>query len=358
MTLVHAYGYATEDTILQRRIQLPRGALAHVSAGQNLNTMDVVGVYDIPGEHRLLDVSKALNVRPRKAVRMIQVLEGQSFSEDDILAERSRFLRKPIKIAAPFSGKIVTIDNGLMLLESRPSHKEVVTPVPGRVISAEHGSHVTMETRATRIQLAWGHGTLAAGLIRVLDDHPTEQADPARFNIDHRAGIVVTGGTLTPEFIAAAEDIRVRALIAPSATAGMRDHLMSLPFGVGLIQGFGTMPISETVLNLLQTYQGNEASLDLTEAGDWRENRPEIIIPIDNGVPSAEAQQPNIEPLWSVGTRVRLLQEPHLGEFGKIRAMPPDLLQFDRGVWAQGAHVELQNGSRIYVPLMNLEYLS
>jgi len=126
-------------------------------------------------------------------------------------------------------------------------------------------------------------------------------------------------------------------------------------FPVGITQGFGVLSMTDRILNLLNTYNGREIAIDMTTSEDWREIRPEIIIPV-TGQTVPEERDTATQP-FKVGQKVRLLQLPNLGEIGTISALPPDLNATESGFWLPGAMVQLPSNATIFVPFANLEHL-
>jgi hypothetical protein len=187
-----------------------------------------------------------------------------------------------------------------------------------------------------------------------MDNTPGVPADAGRLNIDHRGAIVVIGTQLTSEFLKAASEIRVKGVIAPSMNASLVPDVEKVDFPLGLTQGFGRAAMNERIFNLLFTYNGREIAMDMTVSPDWRDNRPEIIIPV-TGQNAPEDRPTDL--VFMVGQKARILQMPHFGEIGTITALSSDAQQLESGLWSTGATVQIQSGPTVFVPFANLEHL-
>jgi hypothetical protein len=243
-----------------------------------------------------------------------------------------------------------------VLLEGEPKAVEVLASIPGRVASVEPGRGAIVEAHGALVQLAWGCGGLAWGVLKVMAPDAEGQADPGAFNIDHHNAIVAINAPLNEPYLQAADEKHVRAIIAPSADATLLPALEDLRYPVALTQGFGDMRMSERILGLLQTNNGREIALDAAPPGHWRAERPEIII-IPLSAPSEPVAPYVPGELLEIGQRVRILAPPHLGEIGEVVGLPPRERYLESGLWLHGAEVKLSSNETVFVPFANLEHL-
>jgi hypothetical protein len=126
-------------------------------------------------------------------------------------------------------------------------------------------------------------------------------------------------------------------------------------YPVGITQGFGDAPMSQAVIDLLRVNNGREVALDATRPEGWHAARPEIIIPLPAPANPPPLRAPGA-PL-RVGTRVRIVRNPHLGAIGQVTDLPARPRQLYSGLWARGAEIELPSGEVVFVPFANLEHL-
>lgn len=357
MNSVFSLTRVTAVTAIRRFRKLPPAGIPRVSLSQPVKALDVVASAELPGNFRVIKLDKQLRVDPQYAETCMIKREGDLVQKGEVLAIRSISLgMRKLRVTSPMDGRIVRITGGQVIIESERKHQEIYASVPGRVVAIEVGEHVTVETNAALIQIAWGYGGLAWGTLKVMDAEPGLTTDAKRFNIDHRGAIVVVGSPITEEFLKGAIEMRVKGLIASSMRSNLIPLFNKVEFPVGLTQGFGMLPMSERILGLLNTYNGREAALDMSLSADWRDMRPEIIIPISSGQTAPEDRSPG-QYEFIVGQKARILQPPYLGEIATVTALPAEMRQLESGLWMPGAQMQLSTGETAFVPFANLEYL-
>ncbi|MBN1427029.1 MAG: hypothetical protein JXB07_01510 [Anaerolineae bacterium] len=357
MTSAFSFSRVTAVTTIRRLRRLPPTGIPKISLSQPVKALDVVAIAEMPNNFRVLKLDKQLRTEPKYAETFMIRRVGDMVQKGEVLAIRkiSLGLRK-LRVVSPIDGRIVHMENGQVVIEGERQRQEIFASVPGKIVAMEVGEQVTVETNAALIQIAWGLGGLAWGTLKLMDTEPGLTTDAKRFNIDHRGSIVAIASPLTEEFLKGAIEIRVKGLIASSMHSNLLPLLSKVEFPVGLTQGFGRVPMCERILNLLSTYNGREIALDMTFSPDWRDARPEIIIPVSSGQSSAEDRSGD-QHEFRVGQKARVLQPPYLGEIGTINSLPDDVCRLESGLWMPGARMQMSTGETIFVPFVNLEYL-
>jgi hypothetical protein len=354
---VFSLSRVTAVTSIRRVRKLPPAGIPRVSLSQPVKALDVVASAETPGSFRVIKLDTQLRIDPKYAEACMIKREGDMVQKGEVLAIRNISLgMRKLRVTSPIDGHIVRITGGQVIIESEGKHQEIYASVPGRVVAIEVGEHVVIETSAAMIQIAWGYGGLAWGTLKVMDAEPGLTTDAKRFNIDHRGAIVVIGSPITEEFLKGAIEMRVKGLIASSMRSSLLPLFAKVEFPVGLTQGFGSLPMSERVLGLLNTYNGREVALDMTLSADWRDMRPEIIIPVSSGQTVMEDRGSGRYE-FKIGQKARILQPPYLGEIGTVTALPAEMCQLESGLWMPGAHMQVPAGETVFVPFANLEYL-
>lgn len=360
MTPIIRHARVTPTARIRRMHRMPAGSTPRVLEGQIVKATDTLAVAEVASEHRVVDVADVLNVEPDDAKTYIEKSPGDRVLEGDVLASKRGFLGFGQKtVESPVDGRILRIEEGKILLEGERIRLEVEATVPGRVASIVPDSHIVVETSGTAIQLAWGQGGLSWGALKVMDEIPSLETQPDRFNIDHRGALIVIGSPLTEDFLQAASDIRVKGVLAASVSASLLPMIEELDYPVGVTQGFGKYSMSQSVLDLLHQHNGQEAVLDAGDPSNWRERRAEIIIPLGSQQRASNRDAAANTPL-QVGDRVRVLQTPYLGTIGTVASIPADPRRLPSGLWAPGAVVEIEQmamGRGVFVPFANLERL-
>jgi transcription antitermination factor NusG len=338
--------------------RLPHGSNLRVAPKQTVKAMEVVAVSEMPEERHLIDLARRLRVKPERVQDYLLKQQGDPVSAGEPIAIRRGFLglgRQ--RVLSPTDGRIAWLQGGRVLIEGGVRRVEVPASLTGRVLSAEPGEYITIEGHGGVIEVAWGTGGLAYGTIKVMDTLSSYNTESGRFNIDHRGSIVAIGSPLTEQFYKEATDIRVKGIIAASMSAHLLPLVENPPFPIAITQGFGQLPMSDRVLNLLATHNGREIILAMTASDDSRESRPEIIIPISSGQTSESRSQEEPNLTFRVGQRVRILQHPYMGEIGTITRLPEGVQQLPNGLWMPGADVEVSPARTVFVPFANLQHL-
>jgi hypothetical protein len=355
MTHVFSQGRVSTIANIRRHHSLPVGAGSRVIGSQFIKANEIIAISEHPTEYRLVDAALQLRVSPAQLGGFLLKREGESVQQDEVLASRRiLFQFRPLEVLAPISGFIRTITAGKILIEGIRERIEILSPIPGRVLSVAQDEYVVIELKGVQIQLPWGHGQPVWGTLKLVGEAPANEIEGFRFNIDHRGAIVAMGAPLTETILREASDIRVKGLIGASLPARLVPLVWEMDFPVGITQGFGRLPMSDRIFNLLKTYNGREMALAVSGEADWREMPPEIIIPIDTT--AAPEDLGRAQP-FAPGQKVRILQTPYLGEIGTITSLSDGPQQLESGLWMPGAFVEMPTGETQYLPFTNLEQL-
>ncbi|MCC6904884.1 MAG: hypothetical protein IT326_03510 [Anaerolineae bacterium] len=354
MALIYADRVISSSVTIRHEYALPPGSTAQVSIGQRVRALDPLAVNDLSTRYRLINLAEALHAPPEIARDLMRRLEGDMVEKGDEIAARTRFLGRT-RVLAPVSGRIAEVTGPYVLIEAEQAHTEVSSPAPGRIIDLDIQSYVSMEMSGTILELAWASGRSVWGTLKVLDTAPSEEANASRITIDHRGSIIVVGSPLTADLIEAGSRAAIKGLIGSSISHRLLPLPDDLTFPVAVTQGFGALPMSPALLPLLAAHDGRDIALNLGIGPHWREKRPEIIIPVESSPPPFQPR--NRLAVFSVGDRVRVLQEPWIGGIGTIRHIPGQAYQLQSGLWASGALVETAPRETVFVPFENMEYL-
>jgi hypothetical protein len=357
MSYTQSYARVTPLTLIRRLRLLPREGDVLVSSGRLVKANEAVARAIVPQEHRFVNVARLLGVRPDRVERHLLKEVGDEVKQGETIAGRRALLGlRRVRVSSPVTGVVKAVIGGRVLLEGEPEVVEVLASVHGRIASIEPGRGVTVEAYGALVQLAWGRGGLAWGVLKVMAANAEGQADPGALNIDHHNAIVAVNAPLNESFLRVADESHVRAIISPSADVALLPVLEGLRYPVALTQGFGDMPMSEGILSLLKANNGREIALDAATPERWRAERPEIIIPLSQAPDERVAQYVPGEPL-EMGQRVRILTPPYLGEIGEVVDLPPRERCLESGLWLHGAEVKLSSKETVFVPFANLEHL-
>ncbi|MFO7540727.1 MAG: hypothetical protein R6X32_22030, partial [Chloroflexota bacterium] len=165
----------------------------------------------------------------------------------------------------------------------------------------------------------------------------------------HENHILVAGTIQDEALLEQAVFEEVIGLIVGTMNARLCDVARRLQIPLILTDGIGNYPMARPFFDLLQQWEGHEASL-LTSAD--RERRPQIIIP--HPVTADQAQLPTYQPL-APGHTVRLLRQPYQGQIGQVMQLLNKAQVTEAGIKTHGAMVALAEDQTVFVPYANME---
>ncbi len=253
---------------------------------------------------------------------------------------------------APFEGTITGYGRGRLLLEAEAARHQLQALVPGTVLQVWEGRGVLIETQGAHIQGAWGNGKEAFGVLRLVVRAARHALRAKRLDASAQGAIVVGGSSLDEETIDQAIEMQVRGIIVGGVPPLLIPRLKSLEFPVVVTEGIGTIPMSEATFKLLRSLDGREVSISGQLKTRWNRERPFLLVPM----PSEIAAPVNPETPLEVGSKVRGLRWPYLGQSGAVVDLPPGMSILESGARMHGAQVNF-DGEDVFVPFPNLEQL-
>jgi hypothetical protein len=341
---------------IRRERMLPARGQVMVSPGEFVGPADVVARCELPGAVRVVDVGRTLRVRPEQAEKYVRKAAGDSVQVDEVLAApRGLFGRLRRACRSPVDGRVLTVRNGLVLIEATSTVVELCAHIKGQVTNVMPGLGVVIGTVGALIQGVWGTGGEADGVLKVLVDNPQRPLRAHAIDVSCHGTLVVGGRLLDEKALEQAAEAKVRGVIVGSVNADLRPLLRDLPFPVLLTEGFGSVPISEPAFELLQANVGREAMMNAAVQTRWGARRPEVVIPLraEEKMPASDTTAQALE----IGARVRILRAPHLGVIGEVLDLPAVAQVVDSGARLPIAVVDLGGGQVVKIPLNNLELI-
>jgi hypothetical protein len=343
------------NTIMRRERMLPVRGEVLVGTGSRVEPSDIVASAMLPSEVHLLNVAKVLSVNHEDLDRYLQVSVGDLVAEGDILAGGrgpSRLFRRTYY--SPTKGMVAAISNGRLLIQSGRTTLELEAHYRGTVINAMSGLGAIIEIRGALIQGVWGSGKEGFGVLRLAVSDPAQSIEPKTIDISCRGTVLVGGSSIDEEALYLAQEMQVEGIVVGGLGAGLRELASSMPFPVIVTGGMGRFAISRPIFDLLQAFEGQEASIRGAMEARGGTVRPEIIIytPQAAGEPVVESRP---EFVVSEGSQVRIVRGPHAGETGKVVGFPSSMKKVETGASFRGIEVRLESGEEVFVPQANLE---
>jgi hypothetical protein len=341
-------------TMIQRERRLPAPGEVMVRNGERVEPTQVVARVHQTHDFRIIDVARALRVPKSQVKRYMLKGIGDTVEADQVLATRGRLFGRPVR--APAKGAIVAIGNGRVLLEVEPELIEVRAYLKGVVTQVTPGQGVVIEAPGAIVQGTWGCGGEAFGVLRAVADKRDESLRAKHIDVACHGAIVVGGGTIEASALEQAQQLQVRGLIAGSMDGELRAQAESMPFPIILTEGWGRVPMSEPLFDLLRGQSGREASISAETRVRYGVQRPEVLIPLP--VESRPSPPPPPGAPLTVGAKVRVVRPPYLGAVGIVSAIVPQAQRVDSGARVHGVEVDLggETGT-VFVPYVNLELL-
>lgn len=348
---------------LERRLPAPGEIMVRMDS--RVEPDDLIGQCSVPGEPVLIDVAGTLGIEPREMMRRMRRRPGDRVVFRDLLARR-----RGRSLLAPVTGTVTAVDEatGFAVLTPDPIPASVSATLRGTVIAVQSQRAVTIATPAAVVQGAVGFGGEQWGVLRLLVTDPADQITPEMIDARSAFSILLGGAGITIEALRKAQREQVKGIVVGSIDAdvlrafwGDRLRLSwsdllrigtALPLfddgpTIFITEGFGTRPMSRSAFNLLTQSDRQEVHLDGTTRLSTPQRRPRLIIPLSQASP---AMPHPVE----VGSRVRVLDEAHLGALGRVETLR------ERGRLASGVRmstfvVVLDGGTRLELPAAAIE---
>jgi hypothetical protein len=346
----------TPLTTIRRERLLPARGQVLVQPGEFVGPADVVARCELPGEIRVVDVSRSLGVRRDLAIKYIRKAEGDPVQAGDVLAApRGLFGMLRHSCRASMDGQVIAVRNGLVLIEEAATTFELVAHWKGQIASIMPNLGVVISTVGSLIQGVWGSGGEAEGILKVLVDSPQKPLRAHAIDVSCHGTLVVGGRILDEKVLEQAVEANVRGIIVGSVNADLCPVLQSLPFPVMITEGFGALSICQPIFSLLHSNVGREAMLNGDIEVHRNARRPELVIPLraEDGQPKEQAAPLALQ----IGMQVRVLRAPYLGTLGTVVDLPPLPRAVESGARLPVAEIDPGDGEAIDVPLANLELI-
>lgn len=262
--------------------------------------------------------------------------------------------------------------NGDVSLNRQRPGETLPAGLRGRVVDITRRGGVVIESRAAVLQGAIGAGNQVAGVLTMWqapDAGGGQQAIPP-------GALLVIPGPLNFAMLRQAMISGVVGVIASSISSRdfegfLRSDLIELidstdvelaqahlpQMTVLLTEGLGTIAMPARTMNLLSHYQGSIALLSgVTSVRQYI--FPELVI----SLPAKEVQQswhPVLpDPTLTLGAQVRVCSGDYEGAIGSIDYLYSHEQVFPSGIRARAAHLRLEDGSMLTIPLTLVERIS
>ena len=337
-------------TSIRRMRTLPIAGRVLVRTGQKVNASDVIAQARVPSGHMVLDVRRGLGIPQASAAERAIVRQvGDKLEKGDVIAESGGIFARIVR--APADGEIISINGGQVLIRVRTTAVEVRAGFAGTISDIIKDQGAIIETSGALIQGVWGNGRMDSGMLLILSKTPDEELNRQQIEVSMRGAVIMGGHCANPEVLRVGGELQLRGLVLSSMSSDLVPLASSLPYPILVLEGFGKIPLNQTAFKLLSTSEKRDVSVSAAyhpAAGE----RPELIIPlpaIGQSAPETDYFAPN--------QTVRIQGAPYAGKVGTFVQARPGLVTLPNGLKVQAADVQLDNDTRVTVPLANLEVI-
>ncbi len=333
----------------ERMLPLPGEVTVHV--GQRVEPWDAVAQVDMPGGYRIVQVSQALKVQGSDVRQYLLKQEGDEVKAGEPIAIRGGIFRRAVR--SPVNGFLAAVGAGRVLVEASTNLVQLRAGMRGRVASVKPRWGVVVETVGAIVQGVWGNGQEGHGVLKTVADSPRSVLTREKIEVGFQGAVILAGQGMTLEALEFAQDMQVRGIIVGSLEAALMQAAQAAGFPIIVTEGWGSIPMSPVILDVLASQDGREVSLNGQVQTGWRQVRPEVIVPL---LASEAPPARSVRPLaLEEGNMVRILRQPYMGATGIVVALPKAPRKLASGGAFLGAEVELPTHERVFVPFADLE---
>ena len=359
----------TSNAPIRRERRLPTKGEVLVIEGQIVSADEVVARAEMPGNLHTVRAAQTLHVEPQELEGYLLKRPGEKVEAGEVIAETKGMwglFRTAVK--APIAGVLEDLSavSGHVRIREAPRRVEVLAHIAGRVEGVISGEGAALSARAALVQGIFGIGGERRGHIKVLCSERTARLRAEDIRECAGCVIVAGAGADTAAIRAAAEAGAVGLVVGAVRDEIVREYLgydigvaitgqEDVPLTLILSEGFGELAMAQRTWDLLSSLEGQLASIDGATQIRAGVIRPEVIVTHEAADPDAAEAEP--EQILDVGSRVRVIREPHFGALGRVSQLPPHLTEIETESKVRIAMVQLDTGDEARVPRANLEII-
>lgn len=355
-------------TLVRRTRRLPLKGEVVVREGEAVEPHAVVARTEIPGILRTVRAAEALGIDADELPRAVVVAEGAAVSAGELLAASRAFwgLFKS-EVRSPVDGTVELVNpvTGNIGIRERASPIEVNAYVQGTIAEVMEGEGVVVETTGAVIQGIFGVGGERQGRIRLAVTDPGEPITEATLTPDMAGQIIAGGSNISGAALRRASELGVSGIVVGAIVDQDLVDFLGYDIGVAitgheeinltlmLTEGFGRIRMAERTFRLLQSLEGQPASMNGATQIRAGVIRPEVIVPRAVAALRDTAAESSLEP----GAPIRIIREPYFGVLATVVELPPELQEVPSGAMVRVLTAALPSGERVTVPRANVEII-
>jgi hypothetical protein len=362
---------------IERRLPHPGEVLAR--AGQRVEPEAPIARAYLPGTPQIVNLARALMIAPSLVERAMVREVGNKVAQGEVLARSSRVGGRAC--LAPVSGVIVALDGetGYVTISPDPVEYTLPATVRGLVMEVIPGLGARIETPAAQVYGAFGFGEERSGVLQLLVTDPSEMILPEMITPKSAYAITIGGSGITAMALRRAVKEQVRGVIVggideaelraflgwasvaswrPDAATWRLSPSPDLSLGLTLVvtEGFGQRAMSGPLFELLVSHDRQEALIEGMTRLRSPLQRPRVVVPLSSRTAGVQIEPPH--PVLHPGTTVRLLDNEHLGQVGRVRVVSSGPRRLASNVRTPAVEVLLEDGSTLLLPRTTVEILN
>jgi hypothetical protein len=363
-----------KKTLFKKERILPLKGKVLVKKGDKVTPDTIVASTNLPGNVQMLKVNNLLNIEPQDVKNCLKVKEGDVVKKGDLVAETAGiFGMFKSSVESPVDGTIESISDttGRVIVREAPVPVEIDAYVQGQIEEIIPEEGIVLTSNAAFIQGIFGIAGEKRGKIKILVSSPEDEITEEMISADLKGKIVVGGSFISLAAYKKAINLKVAGVVVGGFNYFDLKAVLGYNLGVAITgtedlatalivtEGYGSIPMSNATFSLLQTYDGQEASVNGATQIRAGVIRPEIVIPLSED--SSNLSDVNKEPEGiKEGSLVRVIRAPYFGRLGTVSSLPSELHKMESETMVRVANILLKKTKdlkeeEILIPRANLE---
>jgi hypothetical protein len=341
-----------------------------VKKGDLVKSDTVIAKTFVTGSSYLVNVASHLSVSEKDLEYYMLKKQGDKVSKDEVIALHKAFFGLfKSSCCSPVDGEIEFISTltGQVSIREPPKVLEVNAYIPGKVIKVIAEKGAIIETPAAFVQGIFGVGGEKYGELMVIAPHDKPlTSDLIKSECSDK--ILVGGSCVDYETLSKAMQVGAVGVIVGGIKREDLTRFLGYDIGVAITghenipttlivtEGFGDMEMARKTFELLEAFNGREASINGATQIRAGVIRPEVVIPLQHGKNKKQnVERKDISEGIAPGARVRIIRDPLFGSIGIVTSIPKGYYRIETGSDVRVLEVELENGKRVMIPRANLE---
>ena len=359
----------TAHARIQKTRRLPLKGEVAVKVGDLVEPETVVARTELPGIMRTVRVAEHLGLEASDVPKALRVSEGDEVQRGTILAESKSFfglLKNECK--SPIDGTVELISpvSGHLGIRYKPTPVEVKAYINGKVTEVIPEEGVVIEAAGALVQGIFGVGGERLGELKLVAESPDETVSEELITDDLAGKVIVCGSNITGDALRRAAELGVAGIVVGGIIDKDLIEYLGHDIGVAITgqekvattvivtEGFGVMRMANRTFDLLKSLEGRRASINGATQIRAGVIRPEIIVSSEGTLAASDEDD---EQSLDLGTKIRVIREPHFGLLGEVTSMPPEPVLIESGAKVRILEAELEDGNRVLVPRANVEII-